>query len=328
MRKISSHKISINGKIVKVKKNGEDGVAMNKSHKLILIIFAVIFAIYSLTLVFPLLWLILNSLKSKDAFFAGNPFDLPDIGNLAISNYFEMFTKFPLAEMFFNSIELSLIIPTVCVFVTACAAYVITKFDFRGKKIIASLNIVVMFFGVSGSLASQYNLISNLNLMDTLLGMIFLTSGAFGFNCLLLMGSFKGVSNAYREAAMIDGASEARIFFQIYLPQVLPTISAIWILQFIGQWNDYQGVYLFYNSHETLSTGIKYISDNITSTEYLLDYPKLFACIIISIIPAIVLFIAFQKQIIKLNMGGGIKGLFVSCCSNHLKIIYKFKNRG
>ena len=148
-----------------------------------------------------------------------------------------------------------------------------------------------MFFSVSGTLAATFKLLNALELMDTLIAMVLLTSSAFGFNFLLLTGAFKGVSNAYREAAMLDGA-----------------LTAIWILNFIGQWNDYTGAYLFYNSHQTLSTGIKYISDNIKTGEYQLDYPKLFACMILSVVPIIVLFACFQKQIMKLNMGGGIKG--------------------
>lgn len=285
----------------------EEESRMNPAHKKILIVMSVIFSLYSLTLIFPFLWLLLNSLKTKQEFFLGNPFALPT-GEAGFKNYTEMVKVFPIGEMFFNSITLSLICPTVCVFVTACAAYIVGKFRFRGKGVIYFLGLLVMFFPVSGTLAATFKLLNALGLMDTLLAMVLLTSSAFGFNFLLLTGAFKGVSDAYREAAMLDGAGEWRIYFGIYLPQVFPTLTAIWIMTFIGQWNDYTGAYLFYNSHQTLATGIKYISDNIKTGEYQLDYPKLFSCMILSIVPIIVLFACFQKQIMKLNMGGGIKG--------------------
>lgn len=289
-------------------KRMDDGEAkMNPAYKTILIVMAVIFSLYSLTLILPFLWLVINSLKTKQEFFLGDPFSLPS-GTAGLKNYAEMFSVFPIGEMFFNSVTLSLICPTVAVFVTACASYIVAKFNFRGRKVVYFLGLLVMFFPVSGTLAATFKLLNALDLMDTLLAMVLLTSSAFGFNFLLLTGTFKGVSNAYREAAKLDGASEWRIYFSIYLPQVFPTLTAIWILNFIGQWNDYTGAYLFYNSHQTLSTGIKYISDNIKTGEYQLDYPKLFACMIISIVPIIVLFACFQKQIMRLNMGGGIKG--------------------
>ena len=291
----------------KIRQINEDEGKRNPAYKKILIVMSVIFSLYSLTLIFPFLWLVLNSLKTKQEFFSGNPFSMPS-GEAGLKNYAEMFSVFPIGEMFFNSVTLSLICPTVSVFVTACAAYIVGKFRFFGRNVVYFLGLLVMFFSVSGTLAATFKLLNALELMDTLIAMVLLTSSAFGFNFLLLTGAFKGVSNAYREAAMLDGASEWKIYFFIYLPQVFPTITAIWILNFIGQWNDYTGAYLFYNSHQTLSTGIKYISDNIKTGEYQLDYPKLFACMILSVVPIIVLFACFQKQIMRLNMGGGIKG--------------------
>ena len=285
----------------------ENESRMNPAYKKILVVMAVIFSLYSLTLIFPFLWLFVNSLKTKQEFFLGNPFSLPS-GEAGLTNYTEMVIVFPIGEMFFNSVTLSLICPTVSVFVTACAAYIVGKFRFLGRNAVYFIGLLVMFFSVSGTLAATFKLLNLLGLMDTLIAMVLLTSSAFGFNFLLLTGAFRGVSNAYREAAMLDGASEWRIYFGIYLPQVFPTLTAIWILSFIGQWNDYTGAYLFYNSHQTLATGIKYISDNIKTGEYQLDYPKLFACMILSVVPIIVLFACFQKQIMKLNMGGGIKG--------------------
>ena len=287
----------------------EDSVKMNRMHKKVLIVMCVVFSVYSLTLIFPFLWLFVNSLKTRPDFLNNSPFSFPSVGNWEWGNYVEMFQVFPLVEMFFNSLVLSLVCPTVAVFATICAGYIVAKFVFPGKRIVYFIGLMVMFVTVSGSLVSKIRLLNALGLMDTLMAMILLTSSAFGFNFLLVTGTFQGVSNTYREAAMLDGAGEWRIFIQIYFPQIMPTVTAVWILQFIGQWNDYGGAYLYYNSHPTLATGIKEISDSIESAgEYQLDYPKMFACMVITIIPIIALFAGFQKQIMRLNMGGGIKG--------------------
>jgi len=294
--------------VINKKRKTTDEVKMNPAHKTILIVLMSIFILYSITLIFPFLWLFLNSLKGKVEFGMNNPFSLPEspFAN-GFANYKEMFTVFPLVEMFLNSILLSVICPTVSAFFTVCAAYAVSKFDFALRKPIYFIGMMVIFVNIAGGLAAQYKLMDGLNLMDTLPGMILLTSGAFGFNFLLMTGTFQGVSNTYREAALIDGAGEWRIFLGIYVPMVMPTVSAIWLLGFIGQWNDYVGVSIFYSSHETLSTGIKKISDSIDTGKYMHEYPKLFAAMIISIVPIVTLFACFQKQIMKLNLGGGIK---------------------
>ena len=86
--------------------------------------------------------------------------------------------------------------------------------------------------------------------------------------------------------------------------------GAQWLLGFIGIWNDYMTPYLYLPSHQTLSVGIYYISSQVTNgfSQFSGDYPKLFAAMLISIVPVVALFAAFQKKIMSVSMGGGIKG--------------------
>lgn len=274
-------------------------------HKKILIFFCVIFTLFSLTLIYPIGWMLFNSVKTKQEFMS-NPW--PPAQKIMFSNYVEIFGLFDFGNMIFNSLTLSLGIPTVALFVTMCVAYAVAKYDFPGKRVLYFVAVAVMFIPTTGSLPVTFKLVNDLGLYDNYLGMIIRGAGGFGFNFLILHGVFSGISRTYAEAAKIDGAGNWRIFLQIMAPQASATLFAVWILGFIGQWNDYAAAKLFYPSHETLAVGLKTVSDLITtSRDYMQDYPKLFAAVIIAVTPIIIIFAACQKYIIRLNMGGGIK---------------------
>ena len=277
-----------------------------RGHRAVLVVLCVLFSLYALTLIYPVAWMLFNSLKSRTEFL-NNPWPAPE--KLLFSNYAEVFQLFDLWSMLFNSLSLSLTIPTVSLFVTACVSYAVAKYKFPGRRALYFVAISIMFIPTTGSLPVTFRLMNDLQLYDTLPGMIIRGATGFGMNFLILYGIFQGVSNTYAEAAKIDGASNWRIFVQIMLPQVKATLFAVWILGFIGNWNDYASANLFYPSHETLAVGLKRVSDQINSAgNYMQDYPKLFAAVILVILPIVIIFVACQKQIIRLNMGGGIKG--------------------
>lgn len=289
-----------------IEKRENESVKMDPAHKKILIVVCVLFSIYAVTLFFPLVWLFFNSLKDKVEFLS-DPWALK--GKILWSNYTEVFGAFNFGNMFFNSITLVLTQPIVGLFSTACAAYAVSKFRFKLRRFIYVIAISVMFIPTTGSLAVMYKLMFDTGLIDTLPGMIIMATGGFGFNFLLLYGMFKGISWSYAEAAYVDGAGNWRVFIQIMIPHAMPILTALLVLGMIGTWNDYTGPLMFYNSHETVAVGIKNLSDSLTNPgPYSKDYPKLFAAMIIATVPVIVLFILCQKYIIRLNMGGGLKG--------------------
>lgn len=288
------------------KKVKDDSRILN-ANKPFLIIICVLFFLYSFTLIFPFLWLINNSVKAKMDFL-NNPMSLMSFGKLHFENYLVMFTTFNLPKMFFNTLAMCLILPTVSIFMSNMAAYAVAKCRFIGKKTCYFLAMVNIFVHISGTLPVLYKLMTDLGLIDSLFGIVIMGAGGLNFQFLIFHGIYSNISREYKEAAEIDGAGRFRIFLQIYFPQVIPTSLSFWLLGFIGQWNNYATPYLFWPSQQTISTGIKYISDNITAGPFAMEYPKLFAAMIITIIPVILLFIVFQKPINNRDLGGGIKG--------------------
>lgn len=293
------------GTVSAKKIKASDGVRRNPAHKKILIAFTVVFALYAAVLLFPFLWMILNSFKEKTEFFDAQ-WSLPN--KLLFSNYLEIFKVFNLGEMFLNSIILCVACPTIGIISTSFAAYAIAKFRFKLNRFFFYLSLVPMVVQIAGGLSATYLLMFKLGLYDTHLGIILMSAGGMGMNFLLVYGVFTNVSDTYMEAATIDGAGYWRTFLQIMLPQATGILGTLWVLSFIGHWNDYGTVTIFLPSHQTISTGIKYIGDNITSGEYVLDYPKYFAAIIITSLPVVALFLLFQDSIMRISLGGGLKG--------------------
>lgn len=293
-------------KMIRKKKASEiqEVKKMEKEHRAILIVLCVILTIWSLSLIFPFVWMFFNSLKDK-VDFRFRQWEFPQEWWKGLSNYLIIFEEFEIAEMLTNSLILCFAIPTVSAFSTSCMGYALSRFNFRGREFFFYLAISTMFICIEGSLASQYKLMYDLRLIDTHFGVIIKGAGGFGFNFLLMHAIFSGIPATYSEAAQIDGAGNWRIFLTIIAPQALPTISAVWILTFIGVWNDFSTPYLYLQSYPTISLGLKNISDMVQLTG---DYPKMFAAILVTCTPIVILFILFQKKIMTLSLGGGIKG--------------------
>lgn len=268
-----------------------------------------IYILYSLTFILPLIWLVINSLKGSVEFI-DNPIGLSS--DPQWSNYSTMFTDFNLPVMFKNTLLMCFIIPTVGLFFTNGVAYVCAVYDFPLKKFCYFFSILSIYISVAGSLPVTYKLMANLGLLDSLFGLIVMGSGGLNFQFLLLLGIYSKIPRDYKEAASIDGAGPWRTYFKIYLPQSLSTNGSLWVLAFIGQWNNFTSPYLFWNSGKTLATGIKEISDNIESgsSTYAMQYPKLFAAMLLTIVPVLLIFIGFQvfKGRKKQTESGGVKG--------------------
>lgn len=275
------------------------------SHKKYLIVTCAIFCIYAALLIFPEVWLLINSFKDYIEF-SENPWAIPK--TIQWNNYAFIFEQFNMGEAFVNSLILCLTCPTASIVATTCAAYALAKFDFRGKKVLYYMHILPMLIAITGSTSTLYMFFNKLQIYDTFFAMIWSNAGGTGMNFLLVYSLFRGVSRTYMEAAEIDGASDFTVFVKIMAPQAIGIIGTLWMLGFIGCWNEYAAYQIFLPSHPTVSTRLVFIESNITQGLYASHYPEFFAAIMISIIPVVAIFLAFQEQIMQISLGGGIKG--------------------
>jgi len=283
----------------------------NLGLKIGMIIAFIIFALYSLSLLFPFVWMIINSLRDVNEWHQTVSFkdfwSVPTVWNF--SNYTEIL-KFEIngnsiLSMFILSLILTVLGTIINVFFSACAAYVIAKYEFPGKRIIFALAIFAMVVPIVGTLPAQVKFMETLGLDDSIVGVLFLYSGAFGFNFILLLSSFESISWTYAEAAQMDGAGHFGIFFKVMIPMCKGPIIACCILQAITLWNDYSTPFLFMNSTPTLAVGLQQLQEEFSSGG---ELPLVFAAMIISILPVLILYACFQKKIIENTVAGGLKG--------------------
>ncbi len=291
----------------KVKTKPKKGAGL----KIGMIIAFIVFAIYALSLLFPFVWMLLNSIRDVDEWQTLVSFKdfwgIPKTWDLY--NYSKVLTEQlqggTMVSMIITSVILTVLGTAINIFFSACAAYVIAKYQFRGKKLIFSLAVFAMVVPIVGTLPAQVRFMEFLHLEDSIVGVLFLYSGAFGFNFILLHSAFESISWNYAEAAQMDGASHFGIFFKVMIPMCKGPIISCCILQAITLWNDYSTPFLFMNSTPTLAVGLQAIQVELQQNG---RYPLVFAAMMISILPVLVLYACFQKKIIENTVAGGLKG--------------------
>lgn len=277
----------------------------SKTERIALWIAFAIFALYSISLLYPIVWLFLNSLRTHNEVFT-NPFGMP---TGQFQNYVDAFSlqagKTNLIGMFANSIILVIGCTFVSIFMPAVTGYVVAKFEFPGRKLLYGVAISSMLIPAIGTLTATFKLVVALGLYGSHIGIIIMSSGGFGFNFVMAYGFFKGISKTYAEAAQLDGASDLTVFFKVMIPQVMPSLIAIGIVSAINYWNDYFTPYMYLRSYPTIAVGLQQLVDQ---NVYNPNYPLLFAAMLISIVPPVGVFIAFQKTIMENTVAGGLKG--------------------
>ena len=272
------------------------------------IIVFVIFTVYALSLLFPFVWMIYNSFKTNSEFFA-NVWALPvDLSNGFVNLEYALtmeISNSTILEMTLRSVFLTIVGTFVGLASTSTVSYVVAKYKFPGKNLIYAVAISIMLIPTIGSTSATYKLINDLGLYDEYLALILLYSGGFGFQFLLLHGVFKSISWQYAEAAMMDGASDLKVFTKVMLPMATGTLVPLAILNAIGIWNDYFTPYLYLKGKPTLAVGLQSM---VNQMEYNANWPALFSLMLISMAPIIILFVLFQKQIMANVTAGGLKG--------------------
>lgn len=297
----------------KKRKDNTETARRNPMHTPHLILLCVFFCFYAFLILFPYLWVLSNSFKDGFGEFIMNPTGLPK--KFMFDNYLAIFNLegFSVARMFGNSLILCFACPTLSSISSVTAGYVIAKYNFKGKKFIYTLYIVPIVISICGTTMAIYTLLDSLNLIGNYLSIMLLSCSGVGMNFLLIHALFVNVSDTYIEAAEIDGAGYFTIFIKVMLPHAMGLIGTLWIMGFIGQWNDYASARLFLGiepEYQTIATGLQYLYEQVTQTagsQYMNNYPMYYATVIVTVIPMIVLFLCFQKQIMKLSLGGGIK---------------------
>ena len=266
----------------------------------------VVFILYTLSIMIPIVWMVLNTFKGAKEYDYGRFFPQ----GFEYMNYVNAFKELTVygtnvVGMMFNSLWYAVGGAALGVLCGTAVAYCISKYRFWGRGLLSAIAIAVMVIPIVGALPSQYKVYDFLNMINSPLILICFTSG-FGMNYLVMRAAFDNLSWSYAEASFIDGAGHFRVFFQIMIPQVFPMITALFLVAFIGAWNDYMSPLIFMPELPTLSTGL-YVYEAKNKKSMDMSMPLYFTGVMLCLIPVFTLFMIFRNTIMDMSLGGGVK---------------------
>ncbi|MDC7235617.1 MAG: carbohydrate ABC transporter permease [Spirochaetales bacterium] len=254
-------------------------------------------------ILFPILFLVLTSLKSPTEFFGRSVFSLPR--QFTLINFSKAFIEGKLSRYILNGLFLCALKVPLGILIESSAAFSIARLKIRFANGIFILFLIGMMIPMQICLVPLNIGLRTLNLFNTYSGLIFVYLG-FGipFGILILRGFFRTIPQELDEAAIIDGCSKMSLFTKIILPLAKPAVATLLILDTLGTWNEYLliSVFITNDNMRTVPAGLlSFIGENETA------YGLLSAGVLISIIPVLIVFIIFQRHFVE-GMSGALKG--------------------
>ena len=270
------------------------------------VLWATLFTITSLAWVFPIVLVVINSFKQK-AYISRNAFSIPTgKAFVGLQNYTRGIKRTNLIESFGWTVVVTVGAVLLILLCTSMCAWWIVRVNNRTAKSLYLLflfNMIVPFQMVMFTLSKIADMLG----LNTPWGLwiVYLGFGA-GLAVFIFTGVIKGIPQELEESAMIDGASVPRIFFQITLPIMRPSVISVAILQAMWIWNDFLLPYLTLDMRrfKTMSIAIQYLKGGYGSV----DMGAMMGCLVLAIIPIIIFYLVCQKYIIKGVMAGAVKG--------------------
>ncbi|MCW2938740.1 MAG: hypothetical protein JWN00_1725 [Actinomycetia bacterium] len=263
-------------------------------------------AFWALLVVVPLIWTFLDAFKGAGEITGGNPWALPH------SWHFDAFTrawsKAHIGQYLLNTAFVVAVSTFFTMLLGSMAAYVLARFQFVGNRFIYLLFVSGMTFPVFLALVPLFGVVKQLGMLNSYVGLVLVyVAYSLPFTVFFMAAFFKTLPTTVAEAAMIDGCGHTRTFFRIMLPMAKPGLISIAIFNVIGQWNQYllPLVLLAGKPDKWMITqGVANISVSAGADS---DWPALFAALSIAIIPVIIVYIIFQRQIQSGLTAGAVK---------------------
>jgi N-acetylglucosamine transport system permease protein len=253
----------------------------------------IVLIIWSAIVVLPLLWTLMTSFKTTREIFA-SPFSLPASFNF--DNYASAWNSAGIGAAFLQTV---LVVGSALVLVMllgAMCAYILARFDFPGNRLIYYLMLAGLTFPIFLAIVPLFFTLQGFGLLNTTFGLI-LTYVAFAlpFTVFFLYSFFKSLPEEIAEAAAVDGASEWRTFFQVMLPMARPGLASVAIFNFLGLWNQFLLPQALNPANvPVLSQAMAQFN---STAGYEVNFGALFAGVVITVAPVLVVYLIFQRQL-------------------------------
>lgn len=266
-----------------------------------LLTYALLIGIALLVLI-PIVWIVGSSFNPSSSLMSATAF--PE--NPTVSHYSQLFQKTGFAAWYRNTLKIALINMMVSVVLTMMTSYVFARFQFKGKKFgLLTILVLQMFPGFMGMMA-MYNILAQLNLLNTHFGLILTyAAGQIPYNTWLVKGYMGSIPRSLDEAAKLDGAGNTRIFVKIIVPLTKPIITFVAMTQFMAPWMDFIFPRMILSSDEkkTLAIGLFDMISSDTNN----NFTMFAAGAVLVAVPITVLYVCLQKYLIQGITAGASK---------------------
>lgn len=265
----------------------------------------IILLIFSLSCIFPLVWMFYSSLKEKRVFNA-DIIGLPKAPSL--DNYVKILTNkdYHIFESVFNSFRTTIISVTLIILCGFIIGYILSRVKFPGNRFLYVILLMGMLIPIHSLLVPIYVVFSNTGLGNKWFTLT-IPYIAFGLPIAIFLveGYVKGIPISLEEAAAIDGSSFTRTLFSIVMPICKPILTTIGIIQTFACWNEFSFALVLLKSQklQTVPLAMTQFTGQFSS-----DYPKIMAAMLITMAPIVFFYFIFSKQIIKGMVAGAVKG--------------------
>jgi len=266
-----------------------------------------VLSVLALVFITPLLWLLSSSLHDLNGVFE-IPFRwIP--ANPQVQNYHDAMTIVPFGRYLLNTGVITSLVIFGTVISSTLVAYGFARLQFRGRKQLFGLCIATMLLPGQVTIIPLYVIFAKLGWVDTFLPLIVPAFFGSPFYIFLLRQFLLTIPAEYDEAALLDGASRFRIYWNIILPQARPAIATVIVFSFIGCWNDFFNPLIYINSFEkaTLTLGLNLLKTQIIGAG-VTQWHIIMAASVLVLIPNIVVFFLAQRHFIKGINAGGLRG--------------------
>lgn len=260
--------------------------------------------VYAIVTLYPLIWMVFQSLKSDQEFYM-NQYAFPK--DPLWENYASAWEKANFASYFQNSIIVTGISLIILIFTCSLAAYAFSKIKFRGSNLLMGLLMAVLFLPSTVLSFPVYTIVKQLGIDNTYIGLIGpYVCGSVPISIMVLKSAYDGIPTEIAEAAKLDGCNEFQIWWRVMFPLVKSAVATIAILAFVAIWNEYQWALISVSDESlyTLPVGISYVSAKI----YSYGYGTVFAGMVMVTVPVIILYLLLQKHFVKAISAGAVKG--------------------
>ena len=298
---------------------------MNKREKIVgektgavsKIVIYIMLVILTITIVIPVAWVFMASVKQNSEFY-GNPFALPQ--GFYLQNFVDAWTKARMGDYFFTSVMITAIALAILLIVALPASFVLSRYKFRGSKLLNTCFMAGLFINVSYIVVPIFLMfVSGDKIVKSIFGhgfflnnpfmvSVVLASTTLPFTIYLLSSYLATLPKDYEEAAYVDGAGYFTTMVRIILPMAKPSIITVILFEFLAYWNEYiisMTMLTDPNGARTLPVGLLNL---MKAQNAKAEYGQMYAGMVMVMIPTLILYMCVQKKLTQGMTLGGLKG--------------------